>query len=69
MILASNAPSMPHYHHDNDEEDEEGEEEKGVEDELPHASVLRLLLRAVEGGPAARAGLVDARNRNGKTGT
>lgn len=72
MILATHAPSLPHHAHD-DEEDEDGGEGEGegygvVADASPHAQVMRLLLRAVEGGPAARAALVDARNRNGKTG-
>lgn len=80
MILASNAPSPPQSH-DNEEEEEEKEDgDEGGEGEgggygtteaSPHAQLMRLLLRAVDGGPEARAvlvDLVDARNRNGKTG-
>ena len=71
MILATHAPSLPQHAHDEDEEEAEEEEDEGygvVADASPHAQVMRLLLRAVKGGPAARAALVDARNRNGKTG-
>lgn len=68
MILATNAPSLPLCHHD-DDDDEEGEDDTTkMQQEAPHAQVLRLLLRSVVGGPAARAALVDARNQNGKTG-
>lgn len=73
MILASNAPSPPQSHDHDEEEKEDGDEEGeggeyGTTEASPHAQLMRLLLRAVGGGPEARAALMDARNRNGKTG-